>query len=274
MKKILIVFDVFVLVAIVGVLCIGAAKYHSIKELVGGGKCLYSMLDNDLEYFRSMEQYQNRLTYRTYSLGLDSLKKVVVLGNSITRHGVREDVGWLSDYGMAASSSDSDFCHVLQDSLRYKYPDVVVVPKNIAEWERDFSIDKDSLLGAAVDGADVVIIRLGENIPSSSVPHIPDAVSSLVDYVKGVSGASVVITGCFWLSFNKDAMLRRAAASLDLPYISLNFADHTYNKAVNGGDATDTLGNVYHFDGEFVGSHPNDSGMKAIANALLPLFYY
>ena len=53
------------------------------------------MLDNDMEYFRSMEQYQNRLTYRTYSLGVDSLKKVVVLGNSITRHGVREEVGWL-----------------------------------------------------------------------------------------------------------------------------------------------------------------------------------
>lgn len=272
MKMILIVFDVIVLAAVVGALCLVACKYQSVKKLMGGVKLMYSLANNDMEYLRSLEQYQNRLTYRAYPLGTDSIRRVVVLGNSITRHAVREEVGWLSDYGMAASSLEADFCHVLQQELRTRYPDAVVVPKNIAAWERDFSVDKDSLMGDVIDSADVVIIRLGENIPSSAVPQMDDAIRSLVGYVRERSGARVVITGCFWLSLTKDAMLRRAAASLDLPYVSLSFADHPSNKALSGGEATDTLGNVYHFDGAFVGSHPNDRGMKAIADALLPLF--
>ena len=272
MKTILILFDVLVLVVVVGILCIVACKYQSIKKLMGGGKLIITLADNDMAYLRSLEQYQNRLTYRAYSLSSDSVRRVVVLGNSITRHAVREEVGWLSDYGMAASSEATDFCHVLQEELRVSYPEVVVVPKNIASWERDFSIDKDSLLGDVLDGADVVIIRLGENIPSAAVPQIQAALCSLAGYVKEHSHAQIVITGCFWTSLTKDAMLRSAAASLDLPYISLSFADHPCNKAIHGGEATDTLGNVYHFDGSFVGSHPNDQGMKAIADALLPLF--
>ena len=230
------------------------------------------MFDNDMDYFRSMEQYQNRLTYRAYQIGEQSVRKVVVLGNSITRHGVRKEVGWLSDYGMAASSTESDFCHVLQEGFWSQNPDVVVVFKNIAAWERDFSVDKELLMGAVLEDADVVIVRLEENSPISSVLHISNGLTSLVDYIRETAGASVVITGCFWMSPKKNTILRRVAASLNLLYISLSFADHPYNKVINDGDATDTLGNIYHFNGQFVGTHPNDKGVRMIADALLPMF--
>ena len=39
--------------------------------------------------------------------------RIMFAGNSITRHGVKEDIGWLNDFGMAASSIDNDYVHIL-----------------------------------------------------------------------------------------------------------------------------------------------------------------
>ena len=35
--------------------------------------------------------------------------KIAILGNSITKHGFLEDVGWYAVYGMAASSKEIGF---------------------------------------------------------------------------------------------------------------------------------------------------------------------
>ena len=43
--------------------------------------------------------------------------KILFLGNSITRHGPSQAVGWSGDWGMAASAREKDFVHLVTSSL-------------------------------------------------------------------------------------------------------------------------------------------------------------
>jgi hypothetical protein len=49
--------------------------------------------------------------------------RVLVLGNSITQHGPSDAVGWTGDWGMAATSIEKDFVHVLQKHLIDSFPE-------------------------------------------------------------------------------------------------------------------------------------------------------
>jgi hypothetical protein len=42
---------------------------------------------------------------------------LVVVGNSITRHGPAPSIDWSGDWGMAAPSSDKDFSHLVASRL-------------------------------------------------------------------------------------------------------------------------------------------------------------
>lgn len=37
--------------------------------------------------------------------------RVMFVGNSITLHGVKEDIGWMNCWGMAASTKEKDYVH-------------------------------------------------------------------------------------------------------------------------------------------------------------------
>ena len=49
------------------------------------------------------------------------VKKVLFFGNSITRHEPALHIGWTGDWGMAASSIEKDFVHIVVDELDKKY---------------------------------------------------------------------------------------------------------------------------------------------------------
>jgi alpha-galactosidase len=226
---------------------------------------------DDAIYFKSQDEYLNRLTYKLYkdSFLYINIDTILVLGNSITFHDVRKDIGWNSKYGMAASCINHDFCHIIQKALKKKDPNSIVIPYNISSWERNFSINKDSLILPKLKGAKVVLIRLGENITDSH--NYEQALENLVTYIKRKRPCKIIITGCFWPDYVKDGQARMVAAKYDIPYISIYQYHSESNLANKGGLATDTLGHRYHFKGDFIGSHPNDKGMQCIANAILKL---
>ena len=49
------------------------------------------------------------------------VKKVMFFGNSITRHEPNASLGWYGDWGMAASSKEKDFVHLVVKALDEKY---------------------------------------------------------------------------------------------------------------------------------------------------------
>ena len=52
-------------------------------------------------------------------LGNEKAKtRILVVGNSITRHGPLAEIGWERDWGMAASAPEKDYFHKFQDELK------------------------------------------------------------------------------------------------------------------------------------------------------------
>ena len=50
--------------------------------------------------------------------------RILFLGNSITRHMPKPEIGWVHDWGMAASSLENDYVHVMLKELTQKYGSV------------------------------------------------------------------------------------------------------------------------------------------------------
>jgi len=47
----------------------------------------------------------------------EGARKVLFFGNSITRHAPKADIGWTGDWGMAASSRDKDYVHLVHRAM-------------------------------------------------------------------------------------------------------------------------------------------------------------
>ena len=45
----------------------------------------------------------------------NAAKRVLILGNSITLHEIKTEIGWENNWGMAASSEDKDYVHSIVD---------------------------------------------------------------------------------------------------------------------------------------------------------------
>ena len=59
--------------------------------------------------------------YVTYHLKENAKFRVLFVGNSITRHGIKEEIGWTRDCGMAASCLEKDYVHLVVKGLEEKY---------------------------------------------------------------------------------------------------------------------------------------------------------
>ena len=96
--------------------------------------------------------------------------KVLIYGNSIAAHGRAPKLGWNADWGMAATSRDKDFAHLLIAGLekrRGERADYRI--RNIAVLERNYRANLEEYTDLADDVAyapDYVVIAIGENVPS------------------------------------------------------------------------------------------------------------
>ena len=64
--------------------------------------------------------------------------KITFLGNSISRHMPKPEIGWVHDWGMAASSRENDYVHVMVRELEKKYGSVDYCICSLSKWEREY----------------------------------------------------------------------------------------------------------------------------------------
>lgn len=189
-------------------------------------------------------------------LGKDSAKiKILIVGNSITRHGPKEQIGWSFDHGMAASVPEKDYVHLLYNMITSAGYEVCMRVRQGATWELRFSepnaVENEFALDRAFN-ADVVLFRLGENIPVKMQKGTKVALEKFIDYICPPN-KKTVFTTCFWENPVVDDAIRQVAKERGEQCVEIGCES----------DEQMALGQFWH---KGVAMHPNDNGMQMIAD--------
>lgn len=193
---------------------------------------------------------------------------VLCLGNSITKMGRNDDVGWKGNWGMAASKREKDYVHLLEKKLKSYNPNSSVSFRNILEWELNPLLSVDSLFAGTMDGMDIIIFRFGDNVKDEAV--FSEGLQNLIDYCRQYT-SHIIITGCFWKRIHTESVLICAARANHLKYVPLFWIGETYGDSTycNGDEVFyDEEGNPYKGHHPAFKLHPNDKGMEMIAETI------
>ena len=193
--------------------------------------------------------------------------KILFLGNSITLHGPAPAIGWLGNWGMAASTKDNDYVHLVLKAISQtagKEPQSIVA--NIADFEGNSK-------------ATTLIPGLRKSLPSSRIsswwrsektcPLWPRSnakaafqasTAKLLKKLKQNSDPVIVVRSCFWPDQAKDSMLKQACADVGGIFV---------DAGALGKDEANFARSERQFSHAGVAAHPGDKGMRAIADAIL-----
>lgn len=191
--------------------------------------------------------------------------RVLFVGNSITRHGPKKEIGWNGDWGMAASCKEKDYVHQVVEMIRDKYGDISYCIAQAAKWEKEYwkgiEAYKEEYKSAQVFKADLVIIRIGENISHKKNEEI-DCKKYFDEmirfFIEGNPNVKVIVTDCFWRYDKLDKMIKEIAAERGYCYCRINDLEKN--------PTTMALGEYEH---EGVAVHPSDFGMQCIAERIM-----
>ena len=202
--------------------------------------------------------------------------KVLCIGNSITHHGPSKgdiegsDSLWRGDWGMCASKEEFDFVHRIETKLKNYNDSSVVIRKNLWVWEQNFEINKDSLLKDSSMGTDLIILKIGENVKKGREATFGKAFADLTKYCLKIT-PNVIIAGGYWEAPVKEQAMISSAREYGLPYVPLFwiYKNHREEVIAQVGDTIyDRQGKPYPVPTEFICTHPNDEGMRMIAEAI------
>lgn len=191
-------------------------------------------------------------------------KRVMFVGNSITLHGINEELGWLLHCGMAASAPEKDYVHLLSDKISEKYEDAAFCICQVASWERAYKNGTEVLKEfeeARNFGADIIVMRMIENCPGSEfdAEAFHKEYKNLIDYLNLSGKAEIICTSGFW-KHPGDGDIEAVAKENGYGFVYLgDLGELDEYKAIG------------LFEHSGVANHPGDKGMEAIAERIFEL---
>ncbi len=178
--------------------------------------------------------------------------KILVMGNSITRHGPKSEIGWERDWGMAASAPEKDYVHLLYAKLCAAGVNPYMMIRQASGWEIGY-LNEDILDKFAEErafDADIVVYRLGENVKKDMKPAFREKLEAFIDHI--CLRGKVIFTTCFWKNEVVDDGIRDLAQKRGEVCVDIVCT------------AEDQMA-LELFAHKGVAMHPGDKGMEMIA---------
>ena len=190
-------------------------------------------------------------------------QKVLFIGNSITKHGPKADIDWHGNWGMAATSEEKDYVHVVTKALAVKHgarPTIMI--KNVADFERahvGYDIS-GKFADVAAFKADLIILCIGENVPALKTPEAQakyqEQVTALLKTLKSNPKAQIIVRSSFWADPAKDTAMRQACEAIGGAFVDISALSKDEKNYARSERPYKHAG---------VANHPGDRGMAAIA---------
>lgn len=187
--------------------------------------------------------------------------KVLFVGNSITRHRVKPEIGWHHCWGMAASAKEKDYVHLCMDKIHELLPDAVHGLCLAGEWELHWSTGTEVLPrfdDVRTFDPDIIVMRIVENCPRPVYEKelFVQQYDALIQYLNPKEKAFVAVTTGFWEHPASDA-IRQVAKNRG--YALCELEDMAKNPAMKA---------IGLFEHKGVAAHPGDLGMSVIAQRI------
>ncbi|MEI7946904.1 MAG: SGNH/GDSL hydrolase family protein [bacterium] len=198
--------------------------------------------------------------------GYAGTERILFVGNSITLHGPKASIGWTNNWGMAASTQEKDYVHILARAVATHTgtaPSVMI--ENIADFERHYETYDLARLKKNMDfKASIVIVAIGENVPAIASEEAKTtfkaSVLKLLTALKGSSNPTIIVRSSFWQNKTKDEILQQACKEAGGVFADISGLSKDESHFARSERS-------YAHSG--VAAHPGDKGMQAIADALL-----
>jgi len=190
-----------------------------------------------------------------------AIRKILVMGNSLTNHKPSPGLGWHGDWGMAATAREKDYAHLLHARFCRAQPDPK--PKLIVESlnARDLPSKIEQFERLAAHNADLIIIQIGDNLPEDKAS--PETLSRPYEQLLATlrRGRDPLIYGVsVWgVGQKRNRLMAQTCERHGAGFVYINhLSQNRKNMAVSEG----------HFTHAGVNWHPGDRGMRAIAQTL------
>lgn len=189
---------------------------------------------------------------------------VLFIGNSITRHEPKAEIGWNNDWGMAASKRENDYVHIVVDFMQRKYGNINYCIANCGAWEQNYFNDEIiyEWERAREFCADIIIIRLGENINHAKDMLKKEPVypyyKKMVQYFCKKENVKVILTDLFWGKPEINDAIYQVANECNYQIVKLG--------DLSNSDENMAIGEYSHSG---VAMHPGDKGMRKIAERII-----
>lgn len=195
---------------------------------------------------------QNAASFYKYGSGNEL--KILFIGNSITKHRPKPEIGWTNDCGMAASEASKDYVHQLITLISKIKTNVSYAILPIANFERDivnFDIEKN-FDEAKKYAADIIIMFFGTNVNKEYLENTEPfriAYRNLRNYFYNAEKTKIFHVTCFYHRPQLDMQKKKVADEFGDFFIDIS-----------------DISNKEETHGQF--NHPSDLGMKEIAELL------
>lgn len=192
------------------------------------------------------------------------------LGNSITKHALADY--WWNEIGMAASTKEKDYVHLISSFLEREKGEVCQYALNYYTWEVQATDRAEAyeLLDPYLDKKlNLVTIQLSENV--TEFDTYEEDYESLIKYIQiKAPNAQIIVIDDFWSGGEKSVLKKQAAQNTGVDFVSLSEirGDAEYQCGM-GTIVYDADGGKHVVDFEGVSKHPGDKGMKYIADAVI-----